>query len=151
MNQLQKIITLSIFLIVSSVSINGSQLPLHAIILNSTYTTLEQIHKIESTLDNGNVDINAKDRDGRTPLNLAVFLKKDLTLIQFLLKNGADANIPDLFNVTPLLNAMKLYQIDIAKALIVHGANPSYKSDNGQTAFEFARSKQAKAILALKM
>lgn len=149
MNQVQKIIALVVFLAIS-LSVHGSQFPLHAIIQDSKYTTSEQIKMIQSLLDTKNVDINAQNRDGKTALNLAIFLKKDLPLIEFLLKNGADVNIPDLFNVTPLMNAIKLYQYKVATLLLANGANVSYKNDNGYTAFDLASTPQIQALLTLK-
>lgn len=50
---------------------------------------LDLVQKVSSS----GSDINAKDNDGLTPLHKAIMTAKDLKIIDFLLKNGADKNI----------------------------------------------------------
>lgn len=50
---------------------------------------LDVLQKIAST----NIDINAKNEEGLTPLHKAVMMGKNLDVIQFLLSNGADKTI----------------------------------------------------------
>ncbi len=54
---------------------------------------------IEKLLNLG-LDINSKDNNGVTPLHLAVMKAKNMSVIEFLLKNGADKNIKTLFGET---------------------------------------------------
>lgn len=125
------------------------KLPLHAIILNSDYTVSDQLDAMESVLENNNVNINARDRDGRTALNLAVYLKKDIKIIEFLINHGAKINEPDMFNQTPLHDAIKFGSIPVAKMLIYHQADKTYKNDHGQTPIDLARTDNAKDLLGL--
>ena len=54
---------------------------------------------IEKLLNLG-LDINSKDNNGVTPLHLAVMKAKNMSVIEFLLKNGADKNIKTQFGET---------------------------------------------------
>ena len=54
---------------------------------------------IEKLLNLG-LDINSKDNNGVTPLHLAVMKAKNMSVIEFLLKNGADKNIKTPFGET---------------------------------------------------
>lgn len=125
------------------------KLPLHAIILNSDYSISDQIDAMRSILENKNVNINARDRDGKTALNLATYLKKDIKIIEFLINHGAKINEPDIFNQTPLHNAMKFNVIPVATILINNGADENHKNDNGQTPVDLARTDHAKDLLGL--
>lgn len=125
--------------------------PLHTVILNSNYSTFQQLAMLEQLLKNQSIDIDARDRDGKTALNLAVYYKKDPAIIQFLIKKNAKIDEPDVFNVTPLSNAIRFGQIDAARMLLVAGADPEYKDDEGYTPLDLAaRTEETKAILGLQ-
>jgi hypothetical protein len=48
-------------------------------------------------------DVNAKDKDGNTPLHVAISANNtDLVLIRMLIKSGADLNVKNKFNETAL-------------------------------------------------
>jgi len=126
------------------------KLPLHEIILNSNYTISDQLDAMNSIFNNGNFNINARDRDGKTALNLATYLKKDIKIIQCLRDHGAKVNEPDLFNVTPLHNSIKFEEIPVAQVLLAVGADENHKNDNGQTPFDLARTDNAKDLLRLQ-
>lgn len=49
--------------------------------------------------------INSKDRNGNSPLSIAVS-KQDLEMMRFLIENGADVNIEDFFRVPPIYYAV---------------------------------------------
>ena len=65
-------------------------------------------------------DVNQKDEDGYTPLLLAVRSREDLDTVKLLLENGANPNIKNNRDETPLLITRNK---DIAKILIEHGAD----------------------------
>ncbi|XP_023316577.1 tankyrase-2-like [Trichogramma pretiosum] len=75
--------------------------PLHYICMKDCYNeVIKRFFKISDNIDHP-VRVNARDKLGRTPLRLALdFDNKHL--IKFLLRHGADPNLPDASGLTPL-------------------------------------------------
>jgi ankyrin repeat protein len=65
-------------------------------------------------------DINARDCDDLTPLQLAILLK-NTHAVQVLVDSGADVNISDIDGMTPLHRAVYLNYDEMAKILIESG------------------------------
>jgi len=78
------------------------------------------------------LDINAVDSGGRTLLMEAV-IKGDHTLVDILLANGADPNMRDRRNWTPLHFAAQSYDADSVHKLVEHGAEINAQNDFGNT------------------
>jgi len=76
--------------------------------------------------------------DGRTALNSAVMYQhEDIAL--FLIEAGADVNIPDSNNATPLFNAARSCDAtEVVRALIEAGADPAPSTRGGTTALQMA-------------
>lgn len=85
-------------------------------------------------LDMG-ADINLKNKMGKTALFHAV-VNGDLSMVEFLLKNGADPNIADNTGITPLMTAAISDAPDGRKIfkLLLDKADPHAKSEIGNTA-----------------
>lgn len=69
--------------------------------------------------------INSKDRNGNSPLSIAVS-KQDLEMMRFLIENGADVNIEDFFRVPPIYYAVtkgtkKMIELLIDKKASISG------------------------------
>jgi len=79
------------------------------------------------------LDVNAADPDGSTPLLWATY-KVDRELVRALLKAGAKANVTNHFGASPIGEAAKLGDADIARALLDAGADPDSPNQDGQTA-----------------
>lgn len=62
-----------------------------------THNDLDLLQKVTTI---NNIDINAKNNDGLTPLHKAVMTAKNLDIITFLLKKGADRTIKTEFGET---------------------------------------------------
>jgi ankyrin repeat protein len=75
----------------------------------------------EAQFANAQVDLNARDKDGRTPLMLAV-LKGSEQEVTALLARGADPNAKDADGETPLHAAILGHHVEIATALQRSGA-----------------------------
>lgn len=75
-------------------------------------------------LEVGQLDVNYVDGRGYTALHLAVFNGWP-GVVMTLLTNGANIEVVDSHNVTPLVTAIETKNLPIAKILIDHGANPS--------------------------
>ncbi|MBP6869856.1 ankyrin repeat domain-containing protein [Candidatus Babeliales bacterium] len=158
MNHLRKTFSIMLFLIVVTQSMNLLSiqplsdildLPLHAIILNQDYTVSDKLDMMQDLLDSKKVNIDARDRDGKTALNLATYYKKDPAIIEFLVQHGAEVNEPDLFNVTPLHNSIRYEEIPVAKILLAVGADENHKDDDGRTPMDLAQTKKTKDVLGL--
>ena len=88
---------------------------------------------IKSLVSNG-ADVNAKDDDGYTPLNLAVRRHYNLELVKFLVSQGADVNVKDKHGCTPLHEAAKWNEnVEVVKFLVSQGADVNAKNDAGCT------------------
>lgn len=76
-----------------------------------------------------NIEVNAQNNDGLTPLMVAVFYQQ-YDICKLLLEHGADPNIADVDGVVPLDIAFFQKQEDISKLLISHGAkSEKFSSD----------------------
>lgn len=81
-------------------------------------------------------DINKESR-GNTPLINAI-LKRQLLIFHYLIRNGANLDLPGKRGTTPLISAAKNGRLDFVKILIENGAETQIKNNNGLTALDFA-------------
>lgn len=84
-------------------------------------------------------DVNERFFESKqSPLHLVCTKEKPaerlIPLIELLINAGADPNQPDVDGLTPL---MACNSPEIAVCLMNHGANPSLRNDDGQTAYDF--------------
>ncbi|MDA7676478.1 ankyrin repeat domain-containing protein, partial [bacterium] len=70
---------------------------------------------------NKNVDVNAKDADGNTPLDMAIW-GEYTEIAELLITNGADVNLIDEEGYTPLDKALTGNYDEMAAVLHAHGA-----------------------------
>ena len=108
--------------------------------LNSLSTQNEnnKINLIKILLEKG-ADVNAPDKDGKTPLHLAIECK-DTALIKLLLEKGADVNVPYKDGKTPLHIAMSSKNLSFALVLLAYGANLYVEDSQGLTPLDEAKS-----------
>jgi ankyrin repeat protein len=83
------------------------------------------------TLVAAKADPNVKDRQGRTPLWGAV--ETDLETVKFLVEKGANVNVRDQINSTPLLWAAGFGKPETVAFLLAKGADVKASDDNGWT------------------
>lgn len=91
--------------------------------------------------------IDARDKDGSTPLHCAVW-KGHQQVVAFLLQAGADVNVHnqnDHYGTTPLHAAAHADQSAIAQMLIDHGAHVNAKDREGRTPLFHTTFHKAKA------
>ncbi len=82
--------------------------------------------------------VNAKDRShGSVPLHVASS-KGDLSLMSFLLHNGAQINVQDIFGNAPLHYATDKSKRPAIELLLQHGANPNLQDFRGNSALHSA-------------
>lgn len=128
------------------------ELPLHEIIFfNQNYTIEESLALMKDILDKGLQDINAQDSNGKTALNLVAFLNRNPKLAKLLIDFKAKVSEPDLFNETPLHNAIKKGETEITQMLLDAGADLYEKNDEGITPRDLAaRSENMKTIVGIE-
>ncbi|HEV2701393.1 MAG TPA: ankyrin repeat domain-containing protein [Steroidobacteraceae bacterium] len=85
------------------------------------------------------IDVNAADPDGSTPLLWATYTV-DHELVQQLLKKGAKAKVTNHYGATPLTEAVKVGDVDMARMLLDAGADANSPNLDGETALMLASS-----------
>lgn len=85
--------------------------------------------EVIGTLIDMGCDINSRNFDGRTALHIMV-LRKRLECVVALLSRDADVNIGDHDGNTPLHLAVAEGSYAIVQALVVFGADLTYKYEN---------------------
>lgn len=78
-------------------------------------------------------NINERTRHQETPLHLAY----NLEIVQELLKAGADVTAQNNAGRTPLHLACMIHQLDVARELILSGANPQVTDINDLTPLDY--------------
>lgn len=90
--------------------------------------------------------VNSKDKDGKTPLHLAV-QSGNKDVIEFLLAQGAEIDAKDNKENTPLHNALALRRAGIARFLLSKGADVKIKDKDGMPAIAYALMGGLKELL----
>lgn len=118
--------------------------------LNSFYKGWTELHvavvfdrteEILSLVKMKNYDsLNCRDKEGRTPLHLAVN-KGSIRCAKVLLESGADKDAKNNDGRTALHNAAANGDPRMAEMLIEMGADPTIKDDRGRSCFDVARDK----------
>jgi ankyrin repeat protein len=78
-------------------------------------------------------DVNRRDVDGTTPLQLAVY-HDDVAEVQRLLKAGANVSLANNYGVTPMSLAADVANTQVIKMLLDAGADANSPNADGQTA-----------------
>ena len=103
--------------------------------------------KIESLIKEG-TDINAKDKNGWTPLHWSANTGQ-INIAEFLIAKGANISARDERNLTPLQLAAERGQKDMAELLIDKGADINDKTRNGMTVLHIAADRGYKDMAEL--
>jgi len=112
---------------------------------------------------NRNIDVNAKNSDGKTALMLIAEsgvdrdsndfkneLKKQIELIEFILDRGADINAQDNEGKTALMYALEAKSKPVAEYLLEQGANANIKDNEGNTALNYAQNQGVSIVAKLR-
>jgi ankyrin repeat protein len=83
------------------------------------------------------IDVNAADPDGSTPLLWATY-KVDHEMVRALLKKGAKAKVTNHYGDSPLIEAVKLGDVELVRMLLDAGADPNSPNQDNQTALMLA-------------
>uniref|UniRef100_A0A6V4GC92 Uncharacterized protein n=1 Tax=Prymnesium polylepis TaxID=72548 RepID=A0A6V4GC92_9EUKA len=104
--------------------------------------------KVEECIANG-ADINQKDRQGFTPLMLALKARNQRLIHKFLDIDGVDVNAKTLRGFTPLHLAAWKGDSEAAQKLINKGADKNAKDSGGRNAWGIAHENYKEEILEL--
>jgi len=95
--------------------------------------------EIASALIKAGANINASSNKGLTPLMYAA-LRKDTAFVRLLVSAGANVNAKTKDGTTALMSAAWLNKNpEILKTLILSGADPAIKCNNGCSAYDYAQ------------
>jgi hypothetical protein len=112
----------------------------HAVAKCGSINVLEQYFKFQDVKAQ---DLNKKDKDGNTPLHLAVrtcdINGNRLKVIRLFIEKGADLNLQTEKGNTALHGAIIKENVNIAKLLIEKGADPTIKNKEDKTAIDLAK------------
>jgi hypothetical protein len=81
---------------------------------------------------------NTRDRAGRTPLAWAA-RNGHLRVVAYLLQHGAFIDATDADGYTPLMWAARMGQFEVASYLAGQGANPGFRTWQGEDAYQLSR------------
>jgi uncharacterized protein len=121
---------------------------------DSTHETLSDLIRagqrdaVLAAITSPDIDVNAADPDGSTPLLWATY-RIDREMVSALLKAGAKANVTTRFGASPIGEAAKVGDADIARLLLNAGADPNSPNQDGQTALMLAASVGAPQVAEL--
>jgi len=94
------------------------------------------IEAVKQAIANG-ADVNGKDKDSWSPLNLAA-LEGHKEVVEFLIAKGVDVNAKDEEGRTPLHLATSEGYKEVSELLIVKGADVNAKDVDGDTPLDLA-------------
>jgi ankyrin repeat protein len=122
--------------------------------LFDTEFTIKIISKILNKLDSNEKKIVLNTKGFQTVLSYAIDTQQDIRILELLLVNGANPNIPDAHGNTPLMSCIINYRnqpFDLCQLLLSYGADPNLNRNSaGYTALMFAcRNKQNFLIIEL--
>ncbi|XP_003385617.1 PREDICTED: myotrophin-like [Amphimedon queenslandica] len=107
-----------------------------------------QLEKVKAYVDSkkGKFDVNAQITGGRSPIHFAADYGQE-EVIDYLVKQGANVNLPDAHGITPLLCAIWEGHPDCVKFLISKGAKKDGKSPDGVSYLDCAETSEIKDLL----
>lgn len=76
---------------------------------------------------------NVRDRNGTTPLQIAVRLGH-IDGVEALIKGGADVDTSDASGETPLMTAVHQRNVELVRTLLEEGADPDVNDNTGRSA-----------------
>ncbi len=100
------------------------------------------VETLSHLIKSGQCSINQRIGEiNETLLNKSIFYDQS-ALSRWLIKNGADVNLPAANGRTPLITAAGVGAYSTLWNLLVHGANPNWQIGTGETALMYAQAKK---------
>jgi len=119
--------------------------PLHAAAYSGNFEVIRILIEYDPA------DINARDKDGWTPLHVASGGRyfKDGSALRLLLEHGADINAQSQAGKTPLHVASFSGALEVVRMLLEHGADVEAKNKYGDTALQEAADRGHDKVVQL--
>ena len=98
------------------------------------YVKKGDLRTVKHLVENRQINIDAKDNQGMTPLHRATTFKKDIhsDIVNYLIKKGADVNTVDANQNTPLHSVVRFSNNHkTLRILLRNGANPNVFNNKG--------------------
>ena len=109
--------------------------------LAKTAGLIDRTKEFTAFLEQG-ADINALSKDKNMTIFAAVIIfQNEPELVDFLVKHGADVNLPTAEGWTPLHVAASAGKINMIEQLLHHGADPGRLTKKNETAADIARER----------
>ena len=106
------------------------------------------ITSLKILLQSGKVDINEKGYETRATALIVATISQSFESVNFLLQNGADVNLRDMFGFTALHHAVYDRRIDLVKLIVEVGkANIEARDNFGTTAFIISSLKNSLEVM----
>ena len=84
-------------------------------------------------IEKGKNNVNTKNKNGKTPLHLAIENDCEEDIIRYLIQNGANLDVKDTYDLVPLHYAAERANVKAVELLIEHGANINPSNNNDYT------------------
>ncbi|WP_255573926.1 ankyrin repeat domain-containing protein [Erythrobacter sp. SCSIO 43205] len=89
---------------------------------------------------------NVRDRNGTTPLQIAVRLGH-IEGVEALIKGGAQVDISDSAGETPLMTAVHQRNVELVRTLLAEGADPDINDNTGRSARDHMERMNSNTLL----
>jgi uncharacterized protein len=119
-----------------------------------THAAVRGFAEIVRRLLDAGVDVNRRYRNNLTALMWAASYEDDVgihaaeSVIDLLLKAGAEVDVTDNRGRTALMMAVELDHAEVVDILIRSGADGNLRDQAGKSAFDFSTSDQVRRVLA---
>lgn len=108
--------------------------------------TLKQTALVMQLVNMGS-DVNKINKDGLTPLGIAVDVNSDRSIVDFLLENGAKIHKASRDAITPLHRACYNNNREMVELLLSRGANPLFKDAYNKYPRDLTKNSEIKELL----
>ena len=120
---------------------------MHRLCRNGNDDSIDLVERVCETVPE---HINAKAKDGKTPLHYWSWKCQSIGIAELLLKKGADINAKDYDGETPIMFcAQRARDGKAIEFLLEHGAETHHKNEDGKDLLYWCKENWLKKIEAL--
>jgi hypothetical protein len=108
---------------------------------NSVFHEQLNLKSLQDLLYSNPEILNERDENSGWTLLFNNVINNNFENVEYLLKSGADPNIPNIYDESPLYQAVELASHKLINLLLEHGANPNLQQQDGESALHLASLK----------